>query len=102
MISAVESRLAIGAVELFTCNFRRSGYPRAGDWRAHRCRQLAGVEPETVTINGDDPIALVVSLNVRRRNLTTGQKAVAAAEAWDQVEKVSTRRNVPPGATLAQ
>jgi hypothetical protein len=45
--------------------------------------KLANVEPEYLTVNGDDPLALVVSLNVKRRNLTAGQKAVAAAEAWD-------------------
>lgn len=30
---------------------------------------------------GGDPLALVVSLNVKRRNLTASQRAVAAAEA---------------------
>ena len=31
-------------------------------------------------------MAFVVSLNVRRRNLTASQRAIAAAEAWDQYE----------------
>jgi hypothetical protein len=34
-----------------------------------------------------DPLALVVSLNVKRRNLNAGQRAIAAAEAWDLTPK---------------
>lgn len=45
--------------------------------------EIAGVEPTFEAANGDDPLALVVSLNVKRRNLNAGQRAVAAAEAWD-------------------
>jgi ParB-like chromosome segregation protein Spo0J len=47
--------------------------------------ELVGVEPVFASVNGDDPVALVVSLNVKRRNMTSGQKAVSAAEAWDMV-----------------
>jgi ParB-like chromosome segregation protein Spo0J len=47
-----------------------------------RACELAGVTPEFVTMDGD-PVAIVVSLNVKRRNLTAGQRAIAAAEAWD-------------------
>lgn len=47
--------------------------------------KIAGVEPEYTSANGDDPVALVVSLNVKRRNLTKAQTAIAAAEAWDMV-----------------
>lgn len=46
-----------------------------------RACEAAGVEPQFVSVNGDDPVALVVSLNVRRRNLSASQRAVAAAEA---------------------
>jgi hypothetical protein len=34
----------------------------------------------------DDPVALVASLNLRRRGSSSGQRAIAAAEAWDMVE----------------
>jgi len=44
--------------------------------------EIAGVEPSTISSNGDDPVSLVVSLNVKRRNLTAGQRAISAAEAW--------------------
>jgi hypothetical protein len=46
---------------------------------------LAGVEPTYQSINGSDPLALVVSLNVRRRDLTAAQRAIAAAEAWGMI-----------------
>jgi len=55
-----------------------------------RCRlracKLAKVKPEFVTLNGDDPLSVVVSLNVHRRNLTQAQRAIAAREAWPLYE----------------
>jgi hypothetical protein len=55
--------------------------------------KLADVQPEFTSVNGDDPVALVVSLNVKRRNLTAGQRAIAAAEAWELgSEKVRNSR----------
>lgn len=54
--------------------------------------ELAGVEPRFEDVNGSDALALVVSLNVKRRNLTAAQRAIAAAEAWDQVAVKNDRR----------
>jgi hypothetical protein len=48
---------------------------------------MAGVPPTFEQIEVADPYAYVVSLNVKRRNLTAGQKAIAAAEAWIAAEK---------------
>lgn len=48
--------------------------------------ELAGVEPTTVNVQTDDPIRYVVSGNVKRRNLSRDQLAIAAAEAWEQYE----------------
>lgn len=72
----------------------RDGEGRILDGRNRfRACEIAGVEPEFVEANGDDPIALVVSLNVKRRNLSKSQTAIAAAEAWDQVgAKNGTKR----------
>ena len=54
--------------------------------RLEACKR-AKVEPrfETVDVKGD-PLGFVVSANVKRRQLTSGQQAMAAAEAWDQAE----------------
>lgn len=42
--------------------------------------QLAGVKPRTIEYTGKDPVGFVVSLNIHRRNLTTGQRATIAAK----------------------
>jgi hypothetical protein len=52
---------------------------------------LAGVEPSFMSVNGDDPVSLVVSLNVKRRNITKAQTAIAAAEAWKFFTKPTNR-----------
>lgn len=41
--------------------------------------ELAGVTPETVVHEGDDLAAFVLSANVSRRHLTTGQQAMSTA-----------------------
>ena len=41
--------------------------------------EIAGVTPETVLYEGDDPAAFVLSVNVSRRHLTTGQQAMSTA-----------------------
>ncbi len=54
--------------------------------RLAACR-IAGVEPRFERLAPEaDPLAVVVSLNVKRRNLTGSQIAIAAAEAWLQAE----------------
>jgi len=45
-------------------------------WAA--CRMVAGVEPEVVEYEGDDPVAFVISQNLRRRHLTQSQLAMVA------------------------
>ncbi len=47
-----------------------------------RACEVEGVEPAFTTYDGD-PVAYVVSANLRRRNMTKSQLAIAAAEAWD-------------------
>lgn len=47
--------------------------------RLAACR-LAVVEPTTKMFDGDDPVQFVVSENIHRRHLTTGQRAMLALE----------------------
>jgi hypothetical protein len=71
----------------------------------------AGVEPAFVTHEGDDAsaLALVISLNVQRRDLTAGQRALVAARRWmmngDTKDKGKGRReksNELQSVTVAQ
>ena len=47
---------------------------------------LTGVEPRFKRLNDEDPESFIVSANVKRRNLTAPQRAVAAAHAWARAE----------------
>lgn len=56
--------------------------------------QLAGVEPRTQQYRGDDPVGFVIAENVRRRHLTTGQKASVAAQAEPLFAEEAKRRQL--------
>jgi hypothetical protein len=66
---------------------RETGLLLDGRNRERACAD-AGVEFATVPVdlNGDDPVAFVVSANVRRRHLRPGSLAIAAARAWPLYE----------------
>ncbi len=49
----------------------------------YRACQAAGIEPVFADYQGSDPVGFVVSLNLHRRHLTTGQKEIAAGRAAD-------------------
>lgn len=47
---------------------------------------LAGVEPATQTYEGADPVRFVIRRNIKRRQLTTGQKAMLALDLLPMYE----------------
>ena len=49
-----------------------------GRHRFSACK-IAGVEPEFMDFSGDDPLAYVLSRNLRRRHLSESQRALVAA-----------------------
>lgn len=53
--------------------------------RYEACRRAEVAPRLQKAATDEDPLALVISLNVKRRSLRAGQKAIAAAEAWDHV-----------------
>jgi hypothetical protein len=54
--------------------------------RREACR-IAGVEPTIQHMNGEDQVALIVSSNLRRRNMTKSQAAMAMAVHYPEPEK---------------
>lgn len=44
----------------------------------YRACQIAGIEPRTTLYEGDDPVAFVVSMNLRRRHLNETQRSLLA------------------------
>jgi hypothetical protein len=63
-----------------------------GRHRARACDEL-GLEPEFMDYEGDDPAGYVISLNLSRRHLTTGQRSMAAVDlrAWERERPGGTR-----------
>ena len=55
--------------------------------------KLAGVKPEFVTYDGDDPDGYALAVNIVRRNMTKGQQAIVVAKAARRPDgkKLSTR-----------
>jgi hypothetical protein len=46
--------------------------------RLEACKR-AKVKPKTVDLDGDDPVAFVLSANIHRRHMTKAQQAMAVA-----------------------
>lgn len=59
--------------------------------RYRACRHV-GVEPELVEYDGDDPVGFALRLNLQRRNLTAGQKAVIVEKSSAVIKAEAARR----------
>ena len=60
------------------CVMTKDGLGLDGRNRVAACR-IAGIEPEWVVYEGDNPVARIMSLNLGSRDYTTGQKAMMTA-----------------------
>ena len=74
----------------------RDGDLLDGRNRAHACDQ-AGVELLTRVYEGDDPVGFVVSLNINRRHLTTGQRAMLALRIEEEYAKQARKAQSAAG-----
>lgn len=54
--------------------------------------KVAGIEPDTVKVNPEDPIAYVLSLNLHRRHLTTSQRSMVGSRAREMYDKQAKER----------
>src|SRR5262249_48257861 len=90
---------------LRTAIVRYQGAILDGRNRLKAC-EAKGIEPRFEDFEGTDEEAhaLVISLNVQRRNLTTGQRASVAAKDWGLENKTDGRRskNVTNGIVSAE
>ena len=59
--------------------------------RFQACK-LAGVEPQFVTYEGDDPDGYALAVNISRRHMTKGQQAIVIARAQGVMKHDSTRK----------
>jgi hypothetical protein len=53
-----------------------------------RACEMAGVEPQFTTFEGDDPRAFIIASNINRRHLTKGQQAMAVAMMYPEADAV--------------
>jgi len=69
----------------------------------YRACQIAGVEPRFKDFNGNgDPLAFIISANVRRRHLTESQRAMIAAKIANLKRGGDRRSGLAGGTTTAQ
>jgi len=59
--------------------------------------KLAGVKPTFEKLNGQDPLAYIVSANLARRNLTKGQQAMAYAKIYPEGKRGAKRSSAAEG-----
>lgn len=57
-----------------------------------RACQAAGVKPEFRQYHGDDPVAFVMALNMDRRHLTVGQRAMVALKLVPMYQSEAVKR----------
>jgi hypothetical protein len=60
--------------------------------RREACRRT-GVIPDYVLLDGQDPVAYILSANINRRHLTKGQRAMAVAKIYPKPEKGGRGKN---------
>jgi hypothetical protein len=66
----------------------------------YRAAREAGVHCPTRTFDGDDPLAYVISLNLKRRHLNESQRAMAAARLANL--RQGARTDLQPSANFAK
>lgn len=71
-----------------------------GRHRLRACEEI-GLVPRIETYTGDEPAAHVLSLNLRRRHLSTSQRAMIATDFLPHLEEEAAKRRVDLGRAAA-
>jgi ParB-like chromosome segregation protein Spo0J len=69
-----------------------SGQLLDGRHRSRACREL-GIEPDVQLWEGNDPVALIMALNLKRRNLSPSQLAAVTVELLPVLEEEARSRS---------
>ena len=58
--------------------------------------EIAGVDPKFEKLNGHDPKAFILSVNIKRRHMNAGQRAMATAMIYPKPQNGGARKKGSP------
>lgn len=108
-LSAVFPSMPPAEIEALSMDIEKNGQRENGvlyegmvldGWHRYLACEKAGVEFHAEELNGEDPVAFVLSRNLHRRHLTASQRAAAVVAASEWRPAGVTDGRVAPGATL--
>jgi hypothetical protein len=102
-LAGVEPRCAVRSNgQIFAIILEENGDRLDGGEREAACK-LVGVEPRYAVLpNGQDPITFILSVNVNRRHMSQGQKAMVVAIARPETDRSAKQAAEEVGVSKAR